>query len=69
MEEVRRLAQTAALIAAQLTTDEVVSFRWETTPGSGVYQVTLELKEGDPRVYTVIERQPGSKRTPELSPW
>lgn len=68
MEEVRRLAQTAALIAAQLTTSEVESFRWQGTPDTGVYEVTLMLTEGGQRRYTVIEHFEGSKDTPELFP-
>lgn len=68
MEEVRKLAQTAALIAAQLTTDRVISFRWQTTPRSGVYEVQLDLKEGGYRRYTVIEWEEGAGDTPSLFP-
>lgn len=67
MEEVRRLAQTAALIAASLTTDDIESFGWRGTPDTGVYEVTLNLKEGDQKVYTVIERRPGVKGPLQLS--
>lgn len=68
MEEARRLAQTAALIAAQLTTSEVESFRWQGTPDTGVYEVTLELTDGGQRRYTVIEQREGRKDTPSLFP-
>lgn len=68
MDEVRKLAQTAALIAAQLTTDEVESFRWQTTGRTGVYEVQLNLKEGGRRQYTVIEWEEGDAVTPSLFP-
>lgn len=68
MEEVRRLAQTAALIAAQLTTSEVESFRWQGTPDTGVYEVTLELTNGTSRRYTVIERREEGRVSSGVSP-
>lgn len=64
MERARDLAMQAAAIAAGLTNDEIVSFRWQGTLDTGVYQVTLELKEGVRKQYTVIERQEGSEDTP-----
>lgn len=68
MEEVRRLAQTAAMIAAQLTTDEIESFRWRQTARPGVYEVALHLKEGHVREYTVLEWDRPSEGNPSLSP-
>lgn len=69
MEEVRKLAQTAALIAAQLTTGEVESFRWQGTPDTGVYEVTLELTDGSSRVYTVVEHFGEGRPSSGVSPW
>lgn len=66
MEEVRRLAQQAAAIAAQLTAGEIESFGWRGTPDTGVYEVTLNLKDGEQRHYTVIERLEGMRDAPSL---
>lgn len=67
MERARHLAEQAVRIAAGLTATEVESFEWQGTPDSGVYTVTLSLKDGQQRSYTVIERledAPGGESSP-----